>query len=80
MAKASEQRMGELHGLTTELLIMQLNQMLSGEIDTDPRIIADAIKLLKDNNIQCTAEEMLSQFKLNGITLPKFEEIAEGAC
>ena len=80
MAKASEQRMGELHGLTTELLIMQLNQMLNGEIDTDPRIIADAIKLLKDNNIQCTAEEMLSQFKLNGITLPKFEEIVEGAC
>lgn len=80
MAKASEQRMGELHSLTTELLITQLQAMLSGQIDPDPRIIADAIKLLKDNNIQCTAEDMLNQFKLSGITLPKFEELTEGVC
>lgn len=80
MAKASEKRMGELHNITTELLILQIKKMLDGEIPTDPRVIADAIKLLKDNNIQCTAEEMLNQFKLHGLTLPKFEQIAEGEC
>lgn len=77
--KATEQRLGDLHALTAELLITQLKQMKNGEIEPDPRLIANAIKFLKDNNIECTTEDMRGILGLEGLTLPKFEE-AEGEC
>ena len=79
MSKATEEKLGELHALTAELLITQLGQMQRGEIDPDPRLIANAIKFLKDNNIECTSEDMRGILGLEGLTLPKFEEL-EGAC
>ena len=79
MSKATEDRLGDLHALTAELLITQLKQMKNGEIEPDPRLIANAIKFLKDNNIECTTEDMRGILGLEGLTLPKFEEI-EGAC
>ena len=80
MSKATEERLGDLHELTTELLITQLGKMKRGEIEPDPRLIANAIKFLKDNNIECTSEDMRGILGLEGLTLPRFEEIQEGAC
>ena len=77
--KATEQRLGDLHALTAERLITQLKQMKNGEIEPDPRLIANAIKFLKDNNIECTTEDMRGILGLEGLTLPKFEEV-EGEC
>lgn len=79
MNTATEQRLGDLHALTAELLITQLGQMKRGEIEPDPRLIANAIKFLKDNNIECTNEDMRGILGLEGLTLPKFEEL-EGVC
>ena len=78
MNKASESRLGDLHALTAELLISQLEQMKRGEIDPDPRLIANAIKFLKDNNIECTLEDMQGILGLEGLTLPSFESIEQG--
>ena len=79
MSKATEDRLGDLHALTAELLITQLKLMKSGDIDPDPRLIANAIKFLKDNNIECTVDDIRGMLNLEGLNLPKFEEI-EGAC
>lgn len=80
MSTATEQRLGDLHALTAELLITQLGQMKRGEIEPDPRLIANAIKFLKDNNIECTTEDMRGILGLEGLTLPKFEELNQGEC
>jgi hypothetical protein len=71
--KATEARMGDLHGLTAELLITQLGQMQRGEIEPDPRLIANAIKFLKDNNVECTSDDMKNMLGLEGLTLPEFK-------
>lgn len=50
MAKATEETLGELHGLVADYLI---KQMRSGE-EISPQMINQAIKLLKDNGIEAT--------------------------
>lgn len=71
--------MGDLHGLTASLLIQQLKDMKDGVTEPDPRLIANAIKFLKDNNIECTTNDMKDMLSLNGLTLPKFEVDEIGA-
>lgn len=78
MSKATEKMMGDLHGLTANVLIQSIKAMLDGTIEPDPKLIANAIKFLRDNNIECTSEDMEHMFRLEGITLPRFEQIAEG--
>ena len=79
MSKATEEIMSDLHGLTAALLIQKLNEMKDGTIEPDPRLIANAIKFLKDNNIECTSDDMKNMLSLEGLTLPKFEVEEIGA-
>lgn len=76
--KASEQSLSDLHLFTAEVLKEQLRQMQSGEKAPDPKILSVAIKFLKDNNIECTSDDMKELFNLNDITLPSFEEMTKG--
>lgn len=77
LMKASEQALSDLHSMTAEVLKAQIKQMQdTGE--ADPKILSVAIKFLKDNNIECTSDDMKELFNLNDITLPSFEEMTKG--
>lgn len=58
MSKATEELLGELHGLTAKVLMEVLNKKhfdpdTGEEIPVPAQYIAQALKLLKDNSIVC---------------------------
>lgn len=71
MSKATSQQMGDLHGLTAAVLSEQIQQMKRGEIPLDTKVLAAAIKFLKDNNIECTDDDMKKLFDIKE-PLPTF--------
>lgn len=74
MAKGTLKELSDLHGLVAHVLAEQIDHMRQGKAALDVKVIANAIKFLKDNNIECTNDEIKKMFDIKE-PLPKFEEI-----
>ena len=82
---ATELDLSELHSLTTKLIKQRLEQALNGGEPLPPAELGAIIKFLKDNNIECTRDDMENKFgevlKLSGPTFtvkgPSADELQE---
>lgn len=70
---ATENTLGEIHSLTADYMKHRLELANAGEIELPPSEIAAITKFLKDNNIECTEEEIRDKFGLKEEDLPIYE-------
>ena len=83
MSRATEEAFDALHCLTIESLISQINAYKNGEIKSGdtvlpvpPALLAQAIKLLKDNGIDSPARAKKLDEALPP-DLPSFDEVVD---
>ena len=75
---ASEGSLSEVHSMTAELMKRRLDAALAGEEQLAPAELAVIVKFLKDNNIECTRDDMRQKFgQLLEYKGPEFDEVEE---
>lgn len=75
---ATETDLSRLHGLTAELMRGRLEAAINTNTPLPPAELAVIVKFLKDNDIECTREDMEKKFgKLLELPGPTFDEVEE---
>ena len=73
MSKATEAQLSDLHGLTLEVIMEELNRQrqraaIDPEFSVDTKLIAQAITVLKNNNITSEAPKVTVDKYLDSVS------------
>ena len=75
---ASEDTLSILHSLTAEYIRKRLELALNGDEPLPPAELSAIAKFLKDNNIECTVDDMQERFgEIIRLDIPKFDQKIE---
>lgn len=73
---ATEDKLGSIHELTAEYCKQRLEAALATGEPIPPAELGAITKFLKDNNIECTRQDMQEKFgKIITLQAPEYEEI-----
>lgn len=77
-SKATEAKLGELHGLLADTLKDQIKKFTDANEPVPPALLAQAIKFLKDNGID---QPLRAGNKVDSLAdvMPDFDEMQDGA-